>query len=624
MQSNRPSGLLVFARLSILMFLLIAEPVGAVEGHDEGAASSTEALRAEGIYAERCASCHDAAAGRIPPRGALAFIPPSVIVRALTSGGMKPMAAGLSEDEIHGLAVHMSYLPDRPPQSDPAPCPSQSKGPAWTLQTEDATGWASTSRDAENTRFQPTPGLSAEDVPKLKLAWALGIPGGASGPPIVSAGRLFISSGGGRILALDAKEGCTLWSVTHNRTVRTLVLGSALETGAGPLLFFGDDLGRAHAIDAVTGASRWITQVEDNPLNRVTAAPKIHDGRVYVAMSSIEDPLTHDPDYPCCTSRGSVTALDTKTGEIVWKQYTVSKAPILVSGAAGTRSARMGPAGGSIYTPVAIDTKRGAVYASTGEAYTAGDSPGAYSVIAFDMKTGERRWEQQFFPGPEERKKACVGLDETDCRNLFSMGTSVIVHSSQDGKKSKDILAVGQKWGFVYALDPDRGGKLVWKRRVGRGGALGGVMYGMADDGDALYVPISDLYVNPPHKPGDLVSLDPNDGAVRWRAKQPKPVCSWGDDDSCVGAQSAAPTVIPGVVFTAAWDGFVRAHSSRSGDLIWQFDTGREFDAINGKARGGQIAAYPTQVIDGVIYVTSGASSQARPGNALLVFEAAD
>lgn len=53
---------------------------------------------------------------------------------------------------------------------------------------------------------------------------------------------------------------------------------------------------------------------------------------------------------------------------------------------------------------------------------------------------------------------------------------------------------------------------------------------------------------------------------------------------------------------------------------LWSFDTGRSFDAVNGTADGGQISAYPVQVVDGSVYVTSGANSQARPGNALLVF----
>lgn len=599
--------------------LLLAAPIDGDEHARRETSSNNERL-----YTERCAECHDVATGRTPPRGALAFVPPSVIDRALTTGSMKPMAAGLTAEQIHDLAVHLSALPDRPHQADPSPCPSNSNQTGWALGDGVATGWPSTSRDAENTRYQPDPGLSPDDVPKLELAWAFGIPGGASGPPVVSDGRLFVSTGSGRILALDSTSGCSIWSVAHERNVRTLALASGMDTAAGPRLFFADDLGRAHAIDAVTGKSLWITQVEENPLNRATAAPKIHQGRVFVAMSSIEDPLTHDPTYPCCTSRGSIAALDAKTGKLLWKQYTVSSAPTLVAGVEGTSSARHSPAGGSVYTPVAIDAERGAVYASTGEAYTADDSPGAYSVIAFDMTTGARLWERQFFPGRDEREEACVGLDETDCRNLFSMGTSVVVHRSRDGEEEKDLLAVGQKWGFVYGLDPDRKGKVVWRRRVARGGALGGVMYGLADDGDALYASISDLYVEPPHRPGDLVALDPDDGKVRWRAKQPDPVCSWGDDESCVGAQSAAPTAIPGVVFASAWDGFVRAHSSDTGARLWQFDTGRRFEAINGTAQGGQVAGFPVQVVDGQVYVTSGASSQARPGNALLVFKVSE
>ena len=82
----------------------------------------------------------------------------------------------------------------------------------------------------------------------------------------------------------------------------------------------------------------------------------------------------------------------------------------------------------------------------------------------------------------------------------------------------------------------------------------------------------------------------------------------------------AAPTAIPGVVFTSAWDGFVRAHAVVDGRLLWQFDTGRVFEGVNGSAQGGQIGGYPIQVVDGSVYVTSGASSQGKPGNALLVF----
>ncbi|MEE8166060.1 MAG: PQQ-binding-like beta-propeller repeat protein, partial [Myxococcota bacterium] len=427
-------------------------------------------------------------------------------------------------------------------------------------------------------------------------------------------------SGAGEILALDAKQGCTLWTFEHGRIVRTLTIGEVPATGGAPLVLFADDTGMALALDAITGDFRWATQIEDHPLNRATAAPGVHDGRVFVPMSSIEDPLTHDPSHSCCTSRGSVTALDAATGRVLWKQYTVEQTPVQIARASEMGPARFSPAGGSIYTPVTIDANRGVVYVSTAEAYTDEDARGAYSVIALDMETGARVWERQFLPDPKARASVCRKIGDTDCRNVFSMGTSVTLHAGADDEDGRDLLIVGQKWGFVYALDPDRGGAIVWRRRVARGGDMGGIMYGVADDGAKVYVPVSDLYAQLPERPGDLVALDPSTGSVLWRARQPDPVCSWGLDASCVGAQSAAPTAIPGVVFASAWDGFIRAHSSSDGALIWEFDTGREFEAINGMAQGGQIAAYPIQVVDGLVYVTSGASSQARPGNALLVF----
>jgi polyvinyl alcohol dehydrogenase (cytochrome) len=596
-----------------------AAPIRAAEDFTRREVSA-EAMKIEGLYTARCAVCHDAATGRTPPRAALMFVPPKFIAQKMTGGSMKPMAEGLSEEEIHLLAVHLSALPDRAPVPHPAPCGAESDAVRSRSIGGDQDDWRLTSRDGANTRLQPNPELTAEGVPQLALAWSLAIPGGAAGSPIVSGGRLFISSGGGEILALDAKRGCTLWTFEHGAIVRTLSLGDSSASGGKPLVLFADDGGMAFALDAATGDFRWATKVEDHPLNRATAAPGVHDGRVFVTMSSIEDPLTHDPSHTCCTSRGSVTALDAATGKRLWKQYTVEKTPVQIAPPSDLGPAQYSPAGGSIYTPVTIDSKRGLVYVSTAEAYTNENSDGTYAVIAFSMESGERVWERQFLPAPEDREGACAKVVGTDCRNVFSMGTSVMLYDGTSHGGGQDLLIVGQKWGFVYALDPDKAGEIVWQQRVAKGGDMGGVMYGLAADSDAIYVPISDVYAELPDRPGDLVALDPTDGRVRWRAKQPDAVCSWGMDASCVGAQPAAPTVIPGVVFASAWDGFVRAHSSSDGELIWQFDTGRKFESINGTAQGGQISAYPIQVVEGHVYVTSGASSLSRPGNALLVF----
>ncbi|HND14976.1 MAG TPA: hypothetical protein PLN78_08355, partial [Pseudomonadales bacterium] len=70
-----------------------------------------------------------------------------------------------------------------------------------------------------------------------------------------------------------------------------------------------------------------------------------------------------------------------------------------------------------------------------------------------------------------------------------------------------------------------------------------------------------------------------------------------------------------------AWDGHPRIYASDDGRLIRDIDTGGEFAAVGGlKARGGQVSGYPVVIGKGALYVTSGASSILRPGNALLVY----
>jgi polyvinyl alcohol dehydrogenase (cytochrome) len=579
-----------------------AEP-GRVSTEDATAAA------AEAVYSARCASCHDRATGRTPGRSALMFLTPNIIARTLEHGTMRPMATGLDSQEIRALAAHLSALPDRPPQSLPPTC-----GDGTTPPERRAGRWSTTSRDLENTRYQPRPGLGPEDVSKLELAWALAIPGGAPGPPVIANGALLLSTGAGDVASIDIENQCTRWSYSHGRIVRNVNRFEPQEKTGSAVVLFSDDRGWLTVLDAETGAKKWSVEVEDHPLSRAVAAPVVFAGRVYVAMSSIEDPLTHDPTHACCSSRGSVNAFDVETGEVIWKRYAIEESPQAIREATNDSPGSFGPAGASIYTPIAVDRRRARIYVSTAESYDDTNPAGPYSVIALDAASGARVWERQFLPEANERRGICESHGETDCRNIFSMGTSVSILKRAD--PSGDLLLVGQKSGSVYALDPNAGGNTVWERKLARGGDMGGVMYGLALDGERVFVPVSDLDAD---RPGDLVALEAATGKGLWRARQPEAKCSWGEK-ACIGAQVAAPTAIPGVVFTSAWDGFVRAHAVVDGRLLWQFDTGRVFEGVNGSAQGGQLGGYPIQVVDGSVYVTSGASSQGKPGNALLVF----
>jgi polyvinyl alcohol dehydrogenase (cytochrome) len=80
--------------------------------------------------------------------------------------------------------------------------------------------------------------------------------------------------------------------------------------------------------------------------------------------------------------------------------------------------------------------------------------------------------------------------------------------------------------------------------------------------------------------------------------------------------------VIPGVVFSGSNDGTLRAYSSADGAILWEADTNREFETVNGVAGKGASMLGPGPVIvDGMVFVDSGYGAfGGRPGNVLLAF----
>ena len=111
---------------------------------------------------------------------------------------------------------------------------------------------------------------------------------------------------------LNLVDGCTRWTFDADAMVRTAVdVGDA---GGSEAAFFGDVGGNVSSVDASTGVLRWKRHVEDHPVARVTGTPKLHAGRLYVPVSSVEEVVGADPKYSCCTFRGSVVALGCRNG----------------------------------------------------------------------------------------------------------------------------------------------------------------------------------------------------------------------------------------------------------------------------------------------------------------------
>jgi polyvinyl alcohol dehydrogenase (cytochrome) len=249
-------------------------------------------------------------------------------------------------------------------------------------------------------------------------------------------------------------------------------------------------------------------------------------------------------------------------------------------------------------------------------------------AVALDLATGRILWHQQL-TSKDVWNVACVADDKTNCPDNagpdFDFGATPIL-ASVPGTTQRVIL-MGQKSAEVYALDPDNAGALVWKKKIGRGGVLGGIQWGFSADENTVYYPLSDVVViEEPGRPGHfdpkagggLFALDFATGAERWHAAP----ADCGARPQCAPAQSAATTVIPGVVFSGAMDGVMRGYSTTDGTVIWSFDTVRDFQTVNGvPAKGGTIDGPGPVVAGGMLLVTSGYSRMGGvPGNVLLAF----
>ena len=630
--TKNPAAIIArFARMleaivKVLWFLLLAFFCASVVAQD-GAT----------LYQQHCAVCHNAPKGRIPALKALRGMSGTAILRALNSGTMREQAKGLSEQERAAVAAYLSggaasKAPGTAPQAPSGLC---------TAGTPQVSGtpsdWNGFGASIANTRFQTTDaaGIRAEDVPKLRLKWAfsLGDVTNARGQPVSVAGRLFVGTAAGKLYALDAKTGCTYWSFDAEAAIRSgVIVGAAEQTTSRPAVFFGDAKANAYAVDADTGKLMWKAHLGDHPAAVITAAPSLAPGVVYFALSSFEELSGAQPNYQCCTFRGSVTALDASSGKILWKTYTIAQ-PASPTSKTKSGIQRLGPSGAAVWATPTIDLKRNLIYIATGDNYSDPPSATSDAVLALDRSSGKILWSRQMTAN-DAYTVDCEAAVITNCPESkgpdFDFGQPPILVALPNGK---DALVIGQKSGIAYALDPDQQGAVLWQTRVGKGGSLGGIQWGSAADEKNMYVALSDIgfmVSADPDKPGEmklaldaskgggLFALDLLTGKKVWSA--PPPSC--GERKQCSPAQPAAVSGIPGVVFSGAVDGHFRAYASNTGEVIWDYDTAREYDAVNGqKAHGGAIDGGGPAVAGGMVYLYSGYSQWGGiPGNALLAF----
>jgi polyvinyl alcohol dehydrogenase (cytochrome) len=351
-----------------------------------------------------CASCHTATGGasatgdRVAPSvSALAELPPARIYQAMTAGSMAAHAGDLDDKAKRDLTEFVAKRPFVDIEGTGiARMTNKCAANPRLGDLAASASWAGWGPHGTNARFQPAAAarLAPEEVPKLTLKWAFGLPGGGvtASQPTVALGRAFIASDNRVVYSLDARTGCAYWAFHAENSGRfaPIVAPIAGYPGTRYAVFFVTMPGTAHAVDAQDGKLLWKTEIKG--LHAVNASATYHDGRLYVPFAGTEVFTGGLPTYECCKSRGAVAALDANTGRVLWKVDSIPEpvtqpARVLTASpsgdspvpAYGTRRPWTRSAASSTWAPATVTARRPPTPATrfSPSAWTTGTSSGS-------------------------------------------------------------------------------------------------------------------------------------------------------------------------------------------------------------------------------------------------------
>lgn len=617
------SGLL--SMLSLTGSLLAS---AAVFGQAGGSPSAAVAAEGEAVYNQYCATCHAAPTDpRTPARTALANFTSNSIYNTLTQGVMAPQGSALSDTQKMQVA---QYLTGRPYLATRLEQLTQCAAPLTALDLTAAGNWNGWANGERSARHQPASGtrIDAGNIGTLELAWAFGMEesSGSRAQPTIIDGVMFMGSSSGNVYALDLATGCAHWTFLATTEVRGAVSLVHSDMLNKALVVAADNSNRVFVLDALTGEKLWHADVDSNPYARSTGSVVVHGSKVFVPTSSIEVAVAGTLSHACCSFRGNMAAYDLNTGEQLWHTYIMEEAQAVGTNSAGNTV--FAPSGAPIWDAPSVDAKRNRLYAGTGQNYTRPASATSDSVIAFNMDTGKMDWVLQTTSN-DAFTMACTGGGGNSHPNCpdpgpdLDIGAPVLNVTLSTGK---DILVAGTKGGLVFGLDPDDNGKVLWQSRVGRGGPLGGVHWGMSFAGDIVYVPVSDRSAggaeNMPRQPG-LHAIDMKTGERLWYAEVPQRCAA--DQRACLDAYSAPASTTDDLVVTGSLSGYLFAHDQRTGAVVWEYNTLQDYATVNKvPAKGGAIDSAGPVLSGDYMVVNSGYATFGQlPGNSVLVFRLA-
>ncbi|WP_020672242.1 PQQ-binding-like beta-propeller repeat protein [Amycolatopsis nigrescens] len=489
--------------------------------------------------------------------------------------------------------------------------------------------WPSWQGDSSGSRFNPAEHrINPATAGKLKLKWAFAYPKTgfpAKSQPAVVGGDIFFGSPDGKFHALDARTGAAKWSfdlasVEPGRVGGVVTDGPAVARGK---VYFGDARGYLYALEQRTGKLVWARNTESHPAGMHTSSPLYHDGRIYVGASSGEM-LSTDRQYPCCTFRGHLDSIDAETGELVWRYFTVPEPR--PAGTWPSGAVKYEPSGAGVWSSPVVDERTGTLYVGTGQNYT-GSAGDFDTLLALDARSGAVRWKQQVTKsdtwrvlcGYPDAEGYCPGLKDGTALDYDLGATPTLVRAG-----GRTLVGIGQKNGVYHAFDAHTG-EVAWRRQLSEpmpGGGLTGIQWGSSYDGRWLYA--ATYFANP----GKVFALNPANGDVRWQTPNPANGCQWGGaaehPEICALAHTPAVTTSPGLLYEGSNDGTMRIYSSHTGEVLWEYDTIRDFPGVNGRTgHGSALSGNGGAVVaGGMLYVQAGywPSYPSEHGTVLLAF----
>lgn len=585
------------------------------------------------VFQDNCSSCHlgeDAeAAGQVAPtRESLQMLTAASLEFAINEGVMYGQASVLSNED---KAAIVDYLAAEVDDSwlDATMCAVDNR----RVDLSQPTHLASFGVDANGSRNMSSQqaGLQTADMANLELRWALAFPDVnalRASPVMVGSTLFFAATGSRKVLAIDAQLGCAKWVFDSPTRLRSSLAYGPLGRNGPNAIIFGDGEGFVYAVDAESGEQIWSSDVRSHGRGvRLTGGMTLFGDKIFVPISASGVSQGGTPTFECCVGHGEVVTLNAATGDIEWVYHTMPEAQY--TGELSSIGVRLrGPSGAPIWTTPTVDAKRNTVYVTTGENTSHPATNTSDAIIALDIDTGAEKWAFQGMVH-DVWNSACGSRQGPNCPNQAPStladkdfgGAATLVERTEG-----DILLAGQKTGDLWALNPDTGA-LLWNQRIGTGSTLGGNHWGIATDGERVFHPIND--------PGDARgTYVPQRGMYSFFVGSGEPSWSFKIEADCENRSqrlrncqnrngfSATPLLIDGALVSAGVDGRLYIFDKENGDILFEYDTVREYDTVNAvPGMGGAIDSHSIAAGGGMLFIGSGYGRMGgTPGNVLLAF----